>query len=315
MGKSLVITTAFAYAPDDLRPLACSLQRNSPDTDLLIQTSSKDLKQLIGLQGEFSNIRFCTIPNAPIIIKGRLALARKAVSHSLKNLRKAQQKLTNRKTVTIEQKKLWEISTLQCHFLIRRFFWARTSLLEANNANYEHVMLCDSRDVIIQKDPFLESFQHISTGAEVNTIGDCHMNKKWMLKAYGKITLQSIQNNRILCAGVTLGERAQILKYLNLICGDAVAVMQEKHTGFLSNLDQAIHNKILRSPGLLDFTESRHDGFIATIGCTDSDSISIASSSGKNIIVNSHIPAIIHQYDRIPWLAAHIKKEYGERRD
>lgn len=315
MGKSLVITTAFAYAPVDLRPLACSLQRNSPDTDLLIQTSTQDLKQLTSLQGEFSNIRFCTIPNAPRIIKGRLALARKVVSHSLKNLRKSQQKLTGRKTVFIEQKKLWEMSTLQCHFLIRRFFWARTSLLEINNANYEQVMLCDSRDVIVQGDPFQESFQRISTGAEVNTISDCQMNSKWVLEAYDKITLQAIQNNRILCAGVTLGKRAQILEYLNLICRDAVAVMKEKHTGFLSNLDQAMHNRILRSPGLLDFTESSHDGFIATIGCAERDSISIAPLSMGKIIVNGHMPTIIHQYDRIPWLAAHIKKEYGERRD
>lgn len=312
MKRSLVITTAFCYSANDVRPLACSIHKNSPNTDLLIQTSSKDLSNLISLQKEFSNIRFRIIPDPPRIAKGRFSVALKAAFHIIRITRRAQQRLIRDRTVCVEEERPWRLSTIQCHFLIRRFFWAKASLLEQDNAHYGNIMLCDCRDVIVQGNPFQDLPCSITTGAEVNNLGDCEMNSMWVRQAYGTATLEALRDYKILCAGVTLGRREDILEYLSLICADAIAVMQRKRTGFLSNLDQAMHNKVLRSTEELDFRESGYDGLIATIGCADESRIKL-STSKKKVRINDNSPAVIHQYDRIPWLDAHIKHTYGNQ--
>lgn len=311
MKRSLVITTAFGYTSDEVRPLAYSIHKNCPNTDLLIQTSGKDLSRLITLQDEFPNIRFGIIQDSPKIIKGRLALARKAVTHLTRKFRKALQNLGRSDKIYIEERRVFRVSTSQCHFLIRRFFWARSTILEPRNADYENIMLCDCRDVIVQKNPFTDAQDKLITGAEANNLGACSMNSKWMLQAYDQPTLDNIATHKILCAGVTLGSRDKILQYLNLFCAETTEVIRRKRTGFLPNLDQAIHNNTLRKTEELEICESSHDGLIATIGCAEEDLISI---SPTNIVtVNNWTPSVIHQYDRIPWLNKRIRETYGKR--
>ena len=311
MKRSLVVTTAFGYTSDAVRPLAYSIHKNCPNTDLLIQTSGKDLSKLIDLQDDLPNVRFCIIKDSPQIIKGRLALARKAVKHSMRRLRKTLQNLGCSDKIYIEERRLFQVSTSQCHFLIRRFFWARSTILEPRNADYANIMLCDCRDVIVQKNPFTNAQNKLITGAEVNNIGACSMNSRWILQAYDQPTLDNIAAHKILCAGVTLGSRDKILQYLNLFCDETTEVIRRKRTGFLPNLDQAIHNNALRKTEELEICESSHDGLIATIGCADEGLISI--SPANIVTINNCLPSIIHQYDRIPWLNKRIRETYGKR--
>jgi len=177
--------------------------------------------------------------------------------------------------------------------------------------SYSNIMLCDIRDVIAQSDPFEGIKSELITGEEFNTIGHCKMNSTWLELAYSKKTAIAMEHYQVLCAGVTLGPKRRVEQYLDIFCEETLDIIRKKRTSYLSNIDQAIHNKIIRHSPHLAFQASPHNGSIGTIGCTPRQAISITEL--QKISINGRDPSIIHQYDRIPELNRHIQHLYGMR--
>lgn len=314
MAKSLIITTSFGYKPTDLAPFINSARLNSPSSDLLFFCSAGDVEALRGLEKKHGQIILRPIPNPPVIIKGRARYIRLASRKFRRaSLAAAQKIIRSNHEIGIETDSTLAKSTCQLHFLIRRFFWARQSLIDRSLADYDNIMLCDSRDVLIQSDPFCEINGHLTSGEEINHVGECSINRGWIKKAYGTSILSQLERSKIICAGVTLGSRDNILKYLNSFCTESLSLIDRHSTSYLPNLDQAIHNKILRLSKELNPFLTKPNGHISTVGCYQESAIAFDSNK-KQVIIDGCKPAIIHQYDRSKSLSEFANTHYGSRR-
>jgi hypothetical protein len=102
--------------------------------------------------------------------------------------------------------------------------------------------------------------------------------------------------------------------YLDLFCEDTLNVMRSHGTSCLSNLDQAIHNKIIREPSDLQLAISMVNGMIATMGCIPAERCKLPDGPGP-VEVMGTLPKVIHQYDRHPLLSLHVKARHGRGSD
>ena len=311
MSRPLVITTAFAYGPGDLWPLLDSLRRSAPAADVLVLTAEDDLATLAPLQQSFPRLTLEAVERPPRVIHGRWALPRKLASRSKRWLRQRQQKLQRQPSIAIEQGRRFGLSTTQAHFLIRRFFWARERLTQARWRDHGPVMLCDVRDVIVQGDPFAGIGESLMTGEEFGLFDQCPINRRWIRCAYGRAAEQELFGHPALCAGVVIGSRQQTLLYLELFCQEALELMQRHGTSCLANLDQAIHNRILRRSPPLQLQISAVNGPIATVGCVPAEEIQVPEGPGPAQVMGA-VPAVLHQYDRRPALVKYVQSRHGQ---
>ena len=313
MAKSLIVTTSFGYGRSDLSPFINSARLNSPNSDILIFCSDNDVQALKDLRSEYQQVILKPVQNPPRIIKGQTKFVRAAARRIQRASLATTQKIVDSKDgISIESDAIISKSTCQLHFLIRRFFWARQALLDPTLEEYKDVMLCDSRDVLIQKDPFNEIKGQLTSGEEINTVGDCQINRAWIQKAYGEKILSQLESRKIICAGVTIGSRENILKYLDIFCAESLALARRHSTCYLPNLDQAIHNKILRLSRELNPVLTKANGHIATVGWHKESDISI-DVNRKQAVIDGSNPAIIHQYDRSKSLSEFVNTYYKLR--
>ncbi len=86
------------------------------------------------------------------------------------------------------------------------------------NRNYTNILLCDSRDIYFQGNPFEFNYKGpINFFLEDYQIKNCSYNSNWIIKTYGKIAFEQICNKTILCSGTVLGKNEKIKEYLNLL--------------------------------------------------------------------------------------------------
>ena len=87
-----------------------------------------------------------------------------------------------------------------------------------DNKNFNSILLCDSRDIYFQNDPFKFNYDGpINFFLEDHQIKDCPYNSNWIIKTYGKLEYDNISNKTILCSGTVLGMNEKVKEYLNLM--------------------------------------------------------------------------------------------------
>jgi hypothetical protein len=88
-----------------------------------------------------------------------------------------------------------------------RYFFARQILL-GRYKNADPILLCDSRDVVFQDDPFRYIQTDLVTGLENCQVKDCGFTGKLITDRYSDEGLARIGEQQVVCCGVTLGRRA-----------------------------------------------------------------------------------------------------------
>ena len=84
--------------------------------------------------------------------------------------------------------------------------------------DYDNVLLCDSRDIYFQGNPFEFNYKGpINFFLEDYQIKDCPYNSNWLIKTYGKAAFDDISDKTILCSGTVLGSSKEIKEYLSLL--------------------------------------------------------------------------------------------------
>ena len=84
--------------------------------------------------------------------------------------------------------------------------------------NFKNILLCDSRDIYFQGNPFEFNYNGpINFFLEDYQIKKCPYNSNWIIKTYGKKEYEKISNKIILCSGTVLGNEKKIKEYLNLM--------------------------------------------------------------------------------------------------
>lgn len=185
-----------------------------------------------------------------------------------------------------------------------RFFLYKRFIEKENNV--EQIMISDVRDVIFQCDPFTVcngNYLYCFTEDRSMTLSTCPYNSNWILQAYGANMLNELGHNPIICSGITIGNRGNIVHYTEVLCKELAKVPP------IQGIDQGVHNVIIRS-GLVSNTViyDNESSPVYTLAYVKPDSIKTDKSG--YVLNGFGIPCVVHQYDRHPPLFMEIQKKY-----
>jgi len=171
---------------------------------------------------------------------------------------------------------------------------------------YNKVLICDSRDIYFQSNPFDHNYKgSINFFLEDKKIKECPYNTNWLIKTYGQKTFEKLSNNIINCSGTTLGASQSIKAYLNLMTKHSLDFKFKKRLKYLLTFrrdqtgrgaDQAyanyiVHNKLIEN----SFLYSNESGPIATVYYLKK----IIFDKNHQLINSLNKPySIVHQYDK-----------------
>lgn len=179
---------------------------------------------------------------------------------------------------------------------VSRFFdYYNYLLLKSTN---EDIMLTDTRDVIVQRNPFDNNLNGLYLGMEHSRIliGQDDFHIKWISDVYGKQYLNKIGSEKICCAGVTLGDHKSVMLYLKTMIDEFMSLPYYKMVR--SNYDQGIHNKLLYSNNFEDVVHCDPlKSIISTVGLVPRNEI-ILNCNNEILDLDGRVSTIIHQYDR-----------------
>jgi hypothetical protein len=184
-----------------------------------------------------------------------------------------------------------------------------------NPDDYNNILITDITDVFFQNDPFLgldDEFIYFAEEDEDHTIGSNSFNSRWVHISLGLDNLNKIKDQKIICAGTTLGSYQNILQYLSQITLFLKDVKDKNPLALNESVDQGVHNficyqktEVFKNPLI-----RKNGDLIATVGITSIDSPNKISISEDVVSVNGKIPSIIHQYNRSSEITSLTYKKY-----
>lgn len=177
-------------------------------------------------------------------------------------------------------------------------FYDYFEYIQGRESEFSHILISDTRDVIMQDNPFSSNVQGLYLGMEDQriSIGEDSFHIKWLGDVYGKDYLKEISANQICCAGVTLGDFKSVEKYLMKMLHEFNSLPY--YTMVRSNYDQGIHNKLLYSNQFDHVVQCQPlKSYIATIGIFNRDEL-IVDCEGYLLNRDSSKACLVHQYDR-----------------
>lgn len=177
-------------------------------------------------------------------------------------------------------------------------FYVFQSFMNRYNLSCDYILVCDSRDVLFQKNietyPFDTTIDLYGFYENKKYYEEPNWNIPWILhveRLINKELYKYIKYSNILCSGTTIGKPSAIRKYLDCMC----AIL---HTNDTLNMimDQGIHNYIFHFNVLNVSTKCLYndDNLVNTVG------FDVHELNEENKIVNSkkEVSYIVHQYDR-----------------
>ena len=284
-----IITAATGYSEADLQPFLRSVDRACPDSKVFLIAYKRDLPRVEKLCRRFPFVE-------PVYVRHKFnrggRVYRWIAQHFIDE---------NYWTCGWFWKSLGKYSL---HIMLERFFIA-LELVQNHRNSLTNVLLTDSRDVILQQNPFGQNDQRLMSGLEEKTIGDCSTNSDWITQVYGTDVHTSLCNRRIVCAGITLGPVREVEQYLVTMCREIWKRLPK--VALIAQFDQGIHNYLIHSGRInLELTDNRA-GIIATLHYENPSNIQVDAAAGV-VKVQGKAPAIIHQYDRHPNLVTFVNK-------
>ncbi|MGH2414401.1 MAG: hypothetical protein ACRDEA_12090 [Microcystaceae cyanobacterium] len=281
-----IITAATGYTNAELLIFLDSVERNCNNTKVFLIAFQQDRETINNLRVKYPFVE-------PIFVNERDRKEKKIYYWLARFLS------VNCKDYSSVNSFLEFIGRLPLHIALERYFIA-LQLVRAFGNSFSNVLLTDSRDVFIQKDPFGLIHENLVSGLEPITIGDCpNYNSRWIRGIYGDDVLNNMSDQQIVCSGVTLGSVKEVEKYLMEMCSEIWKNLPRINT--LHGFDQAIHNYLIHRKRIVPDLIDNQSGFIATLQYENPSNILTDSISGL-VMVHGKCPAIIHQFDRHPHL-------------
>jgi hypothetical protein len=181
-----------------------------------------------------------------------------------------------------------------------------------NRERYDEMMVTDTRDVLFQRHPFADIASpscHFYLEHPTLTIGEEPTNLRWAKQFLPPEQAATLSRHRISCNGIVIGGMAAMTEYLDRMAADLRAVPIE--TRRLGAADASIHHRLVFMSGGVAGVVMENNVHIATMGLEPS-SIYLIEDDGLVCTTGGHLPAILHQYDRVPHLKAAIERRYSE---
>ena len=179
-----------------------------------------------------------------------------------------------------------------------------------NNTNYQYIFMCDSRDVLFQKNifkhPILEKNYDLYLFEEESkhiTIDTCQFNTLYVKKSCLDI-YSNIKNKPIICVGTILGNYKGIMEYLkhfNNILNNEIPEIKKGEYGVDSGINyKIIYNNLLEN--IKVYICKNSDNLVYTmafpiyLNLINYDKL---LNSEKKILYDENISYCVHQYDRL----------------
>ena len=164
-----------------------------------------------------------------------------------------------------------------------------------NNLNVDYVFISDVRDVLFQSNPFSHDITtDLEFFSEPKEIKNCDFNSKKILKVFGESEFLRLQDNKIICAGTTIGTRLGLCFYLEqmiLILDD-----YKNKTNTVAD-DQAVHNFLIYNNYFKNFKV--YDTGYGPIATLHHLREGIFNELGQVVNIDETLPAVVHQWDRL----------------
>ena len=296
--SNLIITTAVGYRPADIWTFLSSVERYCPSATIVAIVHRCDVSKLQPCCERFASLVLYPIetPYKPLqFAQGLIPKLRRVLARIRTRLVVFLERCGWRLTFLDERPNHLGMSSQQLFILNRRFFLARKIIRERLNA-YSSVMLADSRDVVLQSDPFISMGSELHTGKEYRVLGESPINAEWIRATYGEAGFQALKHKYVICSGVTIGSAEAVLAYLDSFCDEVARYVCKVRTHLVPIWDQAYHNYILHMspPSALQLMPWNSD--LSTVGEVPPEYLMIQKDG--RVSVGSCVPSILHQYDR-----------------
>ena len=290
--NALVISAATGYSTSDLEPFLKSLYAHCAHAKVALIVDKGAYKVVDVLRGFNPNVFLITLPDRHLrrmlwsrwfLYFWKYSAVQKAVIVFTR--------LVGGLTILTQY-----LTTSLLHIKFARYFVARRLILD-NWADIGTVLLCDSRDVLFQSDPFAIVTADLVSGLENYSIKDDEINREWLRKNYGDDGVDSIGGCSVICSGVTLGKRNAIQAYLDLMCQEISGKIVVN--AFCDSGDQPIHNWVIRTQKTIQclLVPNGHE-LLATLICADLGA-SFKLDDIRGVLTKELEPvAILHHYDR-----------------
>jgi hypothetical protein len=209
--ENLVFSSGYGYHPHLLRAFLKSISRNMKTADVVLFYHDTSEETLSHLREYLGTVR---------VVRPSDHLVRRAIS-ILPRGRERTSRLVRQLVQTLDS----DVSRLHSPLFtgtfnpgLARYFWVSDYCDRVDIRQYTRLLLCDSRDVVVQSNVFdkVDDLSFVS-GAEERRIGECPYNRSWIYNCYGEDVLTALSNEWIVCAGVSLGPRDIVLEYVRLM--------------------------------------------------------------------------------------------------
>ncbi len=174
-------------------------------------------------------------------------------------------------------------------------------ILQTAARDADQVLLTDLRDVLFQRDPFEEPLDSLEVFLEVpnHRLGTEVSNHAWNEALFDPSYLDRVGDLTVSCSGTVIGPRAAILDYLTEMQCETIWRRRP-----LGPADQAIHNYLIRTDRLpaAKVVPNEHGRVLTMFEMTSIR----RNAAGEICNADGSVAAVLHQYDRIPSLAAEL---------
>jgi hypothetical protein len=203
-------------------------------------------------------------------------------------------------------------STRRLHGPIQAHRFERfAKVLQEAAGRYDQVIVSDVKDVLFQQHPFAGIASpgcRFYLEAAPWTFATEPTNRRWAKLFLAAEEFAAITPCRISCCGVVLGDAKNATGYLTRLAGYLQALPRELRLE--GGADTVIHNKMAHLTHEVPGTIIENDEHVATMGISPPGTY-VAGTDGLIRTADGRLPAILHQYDRVPDIARVIAAKYG----
>ena len=201
--------------------------------------------------------------------------------------------------------KFRNVSIINCRWKIYEDF------IDNNKDKYKLVFTVDLRDSFFQRDVFkdYENYTKPFLGVAIEDgILSQPINKNWLINAYGEELYKTIEHERIICVGTIWGTIDKFSEFSKIMWEK----LNSKWSIMNNVIEQAVGNFLIYHDKLFNdclIKSFNNNGSIMTISLTNDSNIKLDNED--NVLnKNGEIAAIVHQYDRKPFIVSKIKKKF-----
>jgi hypothetical protein len=211
----------------------------------------------------------------------------------------------------VEPRRTWFVRRLHGPIHAYRFeLFAR--YLRQFGGRYDEILISDVRDVAFQAHPFagMQSADcHFFLEGAAKTIGDEPTNALYMRLFLAPAEFDAIAAQRITCCGVLLGGTRAVTAYLERMSARlrAVPLRVRRKIG----ADTAFHNLIAHATRDVPSVIVENNVLVATMGIEPAARYRV-DAEGRVRTADGHLPAILHQYDRIAEIRRPVEARFAQ---